>query len=919
MAAVLCPNALRAKMSGAGVPAPLVVQAIPPFLMDGPSASVLPMNPFVPIAIGTAIDYVSLAPSMNGFRRIAYEPIGNHWADDGVTHHSDDATLLPDLGAIATPALSSELLGPAAPQVAMASTALQDVGAPSALPREQELQLPLVLDGSYLGDVDVIISLNGDLRVRLASLVPALSRVLRPEESERISRLPAPSGLIDAAALRPQISLILDEANIEIAISVAAESRRLGAVSLAEDPFANLAYTQPQSFAMAMAVDFGGAYSFRDPAGFRGEAGRVASWVNIGGTDGVFLDVEAFYDSEGERSFRRGDIRLSKDDPANAIRYTLGDVLYLPQGFQGAPRIGGIGVQRLYEELDPLRIIRPQGRTNFTLDRPATVEVIVNGIPFRTIRFDAGTFSINDIPFAEGGNNVELLIRDDSGIERRLQFGGYSSANLLAEGLSEFGFVVGFESDFTPGGIDYDTREPMASGFYRAGISSNLTIGANAQASRRLGQVGGELIYGTANLLIAARGALSYLDDRGVGYSWEVNTQYRPLSEAGLNTFFLEGNARGTSRDFSSLGILDPRNDFKLETAIRGGFAIDQNSNVSLGYSHQFGRDEAPDIVRYSLTASRRFGNLAAFATFDRREVTGQATENRVLLTLSLPLGNRSTYARATYDSDRNALRTELQRLPRGAVGDLSGAIAVETNRNGQELLGQLRYQHNRFIAGVDNSIIFSDAQGSAATAVTRYNVRTGFGYTDGRVLVSPTLGEGGFVAVARGRGATEGKVILNDSPIGPLSTSDALGPAVFGGIRGYVPTRITADLVTEQAGFESASQTINILPGARTGYLISLAETPTAIVIANLLKPDGTPASLLAGVVVRTDGKGEELETFTNRSGRLVVEELTAGEYRLEIAGTGSVVFTLGEDQVGIVEIGELRLIGPTQTGAEK
>ena len=903
MAAVLSPSGLCADTGGTRAGAAWAALTVPS------------------IGIGNPLVNMPAASSTTIVGPFDHEPFAGLRAETGVAGRALDAETRLDEGTMATPRPFVDPSAGTAPHVTMASMAnmvLQDVGTPSALPREQELQLPLVLDGSYLGDVDVIIGLNGDLRVRLASLVLALDRVLRPEESERIGRLSAPGGLIDAAALKPQIVLSLDEANIEIAIRIAAEARRLGSVSLAEDAFGNLAYTQPESFAMAMAVDFGGAYSFQDPSGFRGEAGRVASWINIGGTDGVFLDVEAFYDSEGQRNFRRGDIRLSKDDPANAIRYTLGDVLYLPQGFQGAPRIGGIGAQRLYEELDPLRIIRPQGRTNFTLDRPATVEVIVNGIPFRTIRFDAGTFSINDIPFAEGGNNVELLIRDDSGVERRLQFGGYSSANLLAEGLSEFGLVVGFESDFSPGGIDYDTSEPMASGFFRAGVSSNLTLGVNAQASQRLGQLGGELIYGTANLLIAARGALSYLDERGAGYSWEVNTQYRPLSEAGLNTFFLEGNARGTSRDFAGLGILDPRNDFKLETAIRGGFAIDQNSNVSLGYTHQFARDAAFDIVRYSLTASRRFGNLAAFATFDRREVASQSTENRVLFTISLPLGNRSTYARATYDSDRGALRTELQRLPRGAVGDLSGAIAVETNRNGQEVLGQLRYQHNRFIAGVDNSIIFSDAQGSAATAVTRYNMRTGFGYTDGRVLVSPTLGEGSFVAVAQGRGVTEGKVILNDSPIGPLSRSDALGPAVFGGIRGYVPTRITADLVTEQAGFESASQTINILPGARTGYLITLAEAPTAIVIANLFRPDGTPASLLAGTVVRSDGKGDPIETFTNRSGRLVVEELTAGDYRLDIPGTGSVIFTLAEDQVGIVDIGELRLVGSMRTGAE-
>lgn len=877
-----------------------------------------PVSELERLGRGSALDsYVALKNLQKAGIPLEYDPIRDRFelqgsafapADTG----NPDAPIQGTLD-VPTPTLATQAL------VAGSASTAQDLGAPTALPREQELQLPVLVDDSYRGDVDVIIGADNQLRVRLDSVVTAIGRLLRPEVVERFKALPTTNGLVAASALAPDLRLRLDEANIEVIVEIPPEVRPQGSVSLAEDRFANIQYIEPESFAMAVAVDFGGAYSFRGPTGFRGEAGRIASWVNLGGADGVFLDAEAFYESEGEATFRRGDIRLSKDDPDSAIRYSLGDILYLTQGFQGAPRIGGIGAQRLYEELDPLRIIRPQGRTNFTLDRSATVEVIVNGIPFRTIRFDPGTYSINDIPYAEGGNNVELLIRDDSGVERRLQFSGYSSANLLAEGLSEFGIVAGFASEFTPGGISYDTGEPVASAFYRAGVTSNLTLGANAQVGRSLGQVGGEMIYAGPDLLVSARAAFSQLDGRGSGYSWEVNTQYRPLRDGGVSGFFLEGNARGTSRDFASLGINDPRNDFKLETAVRSGFAIDQDSNVSLGYTRQFARDPATDISRYSLTASRRFGNLAAFVTFDRREVQGQESENRFLVTVSMPLGNQSTYARATYDSDRQALRAEVQRLPRGAVGDLSGSVAVETNENGQELLGQLRYRHNRFIAGLDNIFVYNDAQSTIATAVTRYSMRTGFGTAGGKVLVSPTLGEGSFVAVAKGRGITDGKVVLNDSPIGPQAVSDGLGPAVFGGIRGYVPTRITADVLTEQAGFESASQTVNILPGARTGYLVSIGEEATAIVVATIRNPDGSPAALLAGTVAPLDGSSAPVETFTNRSGRLVAEALVAGDYRLVIPGVGTANFTLAEDQVGIVQLGELTLRAQNDNGGAK
>lgn len=864
---------------------------------------------------GPALDsFVSLKDLQKAGIPLAYDPVSDRF-------ELDEAALEPTgaAGASGWEAVAKTHSARLAPTLAASASAAQDLGAPSGLPREQELQLPVLVDGSYRGDVNVIVGADNQLRVRLDSVATAIGPLLRPEVAERLKRLPTDDGLVAANALAPDLRLRLDETTIEVIADIPADSRPQGSLSLAEDRFANLQYIEPQSFAMAVAIDFGGAYSFRRPTGFRGEAGRIASWFNFGGTDGVFLDAEAFYESESSSTFRRGDIRLSMDDPVNAIRYSVGDILYLTQGFQGAPRIGGIGAQRLYEELDPLRIIRPQGRTNFTLDRSATVEVIVNGIPFRTIRFDPGTYSINDIPYAEGGNNVELLIRDDSGVERRLEFSGYSSANLLAEGLSEFGIVAGFASDFTPGGIRYDTGEPVASGFYRVGATANLTLGANAQVGRNIGQIGGEMIYAGPDLLVSARAAFSHLENRGSGYSWEVNTQYRPLREGGVSGFFLEGNARGTSRDFASLGIRDPRNDFKLETAVRSGFAIDQDSNVSLGYSRQFARNEANDISRYSLTASRRFGNLAAFVTFDRREVEGRESEDRFLVTVSMPLGNRSTYARATYDSDRQALRAEVQRLPRGAVGDLSGSIAVETNENGQELLGQVRYRHNRFIVGLDNIVVYNDAQSSIGTAVTRYSVRTGFGTTAGRMLVSPTLGEGSFVAVAKGKGITEGKVVLNDSPIGPQALSDGLGPAVFGGIRGYVPTRITADVQTDQAGFESASQTVNIRPGARTGYLVTIGEEATAIVVATIRKPDGSPAALLAGSVSPIDGTRPPVETFTNRSGRLVAEALIAGAYRLVIAGVGTAEFTVAEDQVGIVQLGELTLRAQNDNGGAK
>lgn len=125
--------------------------------------------------------------------------------------------------------------------------------------------------------------------------------------------------------------------------------------------------------------------------------------------------------------------------------------------------------------------------------------------------------------------------------------------------------------------------------------------------------------------------------------------------------------------------------------------------------------------------------------------------------------------------------------------------------------------------------------------------------------------------------------------------------------------------MLTEQAGFESASQTVNILPGARTGYIVTIGDEATAIIVATIRNPDGSPVALQAGTIAPFDGSKASVETFTNRSGRLVAEALAAGDYRLVIPGAGTAEFTLAEDQVGIVQLGELTLRTLDDNGGAK
>jgi len=78
------------------------------------------------------------------------------------------------------------------------------------------------------------------------------------------------------------------------------------------------------------------------------------------------------------------------------------------RGFQAVPDIAGVSIFRSYSVLNPQQVIRPRGDRTFRLERPSTVEVIVNGQQVRRLQLAPGNYNLPDFPFAQGGNHLRL-------------------------------------------------------------------------------------------------------------------------------------------------------------------------------------------------------------------------------------------------------------------------------------------------------------------------------------------------------------------------------------------------------------------------------------------------------------------------------------------------------------------------------
>ena len=133
------------------------------------------------------------------------------------------------------------------------------------------------------------------------------------------------------------------------------------------------------------------------------------------------------------------------------------------------PLIGGLQVQRAWNELQPLRNIRPSGQSSFVLDRPSTVDVGgERRAVVRSLQLQPGRYDLNDLPFNNGLNEVELYVQDDQGRRLLTSFSQFYNASLLAKGLLDFNFTTGVVEDLSGANARYRSSQGAVSGWARA-------------------------------------------------------------------------------------------------------------------------------------------------------------------------------------------------------------------------------------------------------------------------------------------------------------------------------------------------------------------------------------------------------------------------------------------------------------------
>lgn len=574
-------------------------------------------------------------------------------------------------------------------------------------------------------------------------------------------------------------------------------------------------------------------------------------------------------------------------------------------GFQSRPELYGLSIRSVdtFSRYDK----RYSPSAAFTLQKPSTVRIKMNGSVIRTFKLDMGNYRIYDIPFAYGLNEFELEVEEGESpdgimIYRPVTKYITTETGLLVGGESEYGLSLGTGRT--------EPEELFGSAFYRYGLRSNLTLATGLQADKRSTLASLGLVLGTdIGGFVLDTGTLASWDDRSYPFAFSANLDYR-FSLPAVPKF----PSFGISAGYKTTGFTTPQPVSTVATPISTVYAA-ANIGASISKTASFG-------------LSGRWNRTLESAIVDSGNV---ALNLGVALTKNTSIGISSGVSLETGKAPDFSLRFSLSATDPVKPGRYvnysqpnNGSNSISFNDK-LPILGGLGYniQASNLIGGVSEPSSLSLGSGYSNQY---FSLSGGSSINFGEAVTSPdasaSLSLSSAMAFAGGTFAIS-KPIYDSFIIFDPDASTGDMPVAFGinsgnrlishglpvvaSLSSYNPARVTMDFPEADVDVSATIPHISVSPGYRTGFYFRAGLEKRFYVTGYLVDASGAPITLVAADVMMPDGSYADM-TFTDESGMFQIFGLTPGVYKLvwpEEVGVSTL--TLVDDADGLVELGKI------------
>ncbi|MEZ9591868.1 hypothetical protein [Vibrio breoganii] len=621
---------------------------------------------------------------------------------------------------------------------------------------------------------------------------------------------------------------------------------------------------------------------------------ELNSGFNVGGYKGVNGIFRGYINNDGsETDFSRGSTFLFMDFPDKPYRASMGDVDTFSNGHLALVPVGGVRLSRDYQLLQPDRQIQNTGSQYLELTESATIDIYVNGYRATTIRLGPGRYDVDNLPLSDGQNEIRLEIQYASGETEVISYSQFYNADLLMEGLSDFGVSVGYVSSIDTQGIDY-SNDLISVGFYEYGVTDTLTLGINGLYNTNGYQVGGSFVTGTLIGNVGLRLSQSGFEDAlnsenepvdwGYAASLDFSTAIWGANELGGSNFRL---SLEQMNDFTTTPWA-PTNLFtqyggRLDYTYSISSALDltyYTSHFLVTDSKSAERYEASHNIRADWRSSSWRVSVGAEYTDDYN--TNKEWQGYLDINYYFNFSSSTDRLTLTYNSKLEKVRAEYYKNSENKVGSLGYKVGTSQIDDLTQADASADYNSNRWRADVFASASETQSEDIAwrtkGTLATTLVVADGhFGW--GRAPIGP------MVLVDVHPTLAESDIFINEDYYGQAeSISSYRGNSVIDLTRSHSDNQLIYSSPNAPMGYDLGRGVELYKPGSLTTHILTVGSDASRTVIGTLLLPNGEPVSYLRGYVTGANGISHSI--FTNKAGRFVIEGIKIGVYKVSIDG---------------------------------
>ncbi|MCP1511299.1 fimbria/pilus outer membrane usher protein [Pseudomonas rhodesiae] len=612
-------------------------------------------------------------------------------------------------------------------------------------------------------------------------------------------------------------------------------------------------YVAPQDWdrginAAMLNYQFSAAQTQSDAQGHGSQYSLYANGgFNLG--DWRFRSSSSFrQDNHGQRSWQRSNTYAQRDLTAIKGTLTLGESFTPGDVFDTIPFRGAQIASDMGMLPDSMQGYAPVIRG--IADTQAKVEVRQNGYSLYTTYVAPGAFEIDDLNAASGSGDLEIIITEADGRERRFTQPYATLGNMLREKTWRYSATVGEYNDSSGGarpafvqgslayGLPFDLTlygGLLGADFYRAGVVGvGKSLGSLGAVSLDVTQAQTDIPQGLSTKGTSEKG-------RSVG------VRYGKAFETGTSVRFA-GYRYSTEgyQDFSDAVALQQPNEYggiskrtKVEASINQ--ALDSYGSLYLNVSQQnyWGSSRTDKQMQLGFNTQHKGVTYGVYASKTLTDSFGES--NQVVFTVSMPFGQ--TRNTGSYSVTRNTDGTFDQRAGlSGRDGNLNYSVDAnhgETRGSTGSVLLGYRAPFAQLGAGVSVGQGYKQTSVSASGSV--------LGHADG-IEFGQTLGE------------TVALVEVKDTPnVGllnaPGTVTNKKGYALVPYVTPYRKNRIAVDTRAVDTNVDIAEGVSNVTPRRGAVVKTTFAASRSEKVLLNVRLQDGSLLPFGTTVMDDTDG----------------------------------------------------------------